>query len=130
MSVKSIRSASTEAASTLGRYKARGLSPGGTSILIPADILPNMPAKRYKTELERRRELLDCMYLFANKETNCLRRGFLRAFGEELIRANTKGCCLNYDRLLRAYKEFDIPLEDKLADIIKPVYREDIFAYL
>ena len=50
------------------------------------------------------------MYLFTNKETNYLQRGFLRTFREELARANAKGCCLNYDYLLWAYEEFNIPL--------------------
>ena len=72
MSVKSTGSVNTEAISILGAHKVRELSPSRTSILMPKDILLNMPAKQCKTKLKRRGELSDCMYLFTNKETNYL----------------------------------------------------------
>ena len=45
MSVKSTRSVNIEAVSILGEYEARELSPSRTSILMPKDILLNIPAK-------------------------------------------------------------------------------------
>ena len=45
ISIKSTRSINIEAISILGVYKVRELSSSRTSILIPTDILLNMPAK-------------------------------------------------------------------------------------
>jgi len=45
MSVKSTRSVNTEAISMSGAHEVRELSPSRTSILMPKDILLNMPAK-------------------------------------------------------------------------------------
>ena len=45
ISIKSTRSVNIEAVSILGGYKVRELSPSRTSILMPKDILLNMPAK-------------------------------------------------------------------------------------
>ena len=45
ISIKSTRSVNIEAISILGVYKARELSPNRTSILMPIDILLNIPTK-------------------------------------------------------------------------------------
>ena len=45
MSVKSTRSVNIEAISILGRYKVRELSPSRISILMPKNILLNIPTK-------------------------------------------------------------------------------------
>ena len=45
ISIKRTRSVNIEAISILGEYKVRELSPSRTSILMPNDILLNIPTK-------------------------------------------------------------------------------------
>jgi len=48
------------------------LSPGGTSIVLPVDILLRKLARRLKTKAEKRVELSYCIYALINKEKGCL----------------------------------------------------------
>ena len=86
----------------------RELSPGGTSVVLPADILPKKPAQRPKTDAEKRAALSHCMYAFANEGKGCLRKIILENYKEQSPSTGGQGCCSNCDPTLRAFKEFDI----------------------
>lgn len=95
---------SDPSASSVGRE----LSPGGTSVVLPADILPKKPARRPKTEAEKRAALSHCMYALVNEEKGCLRKIILENYKEQSPSTGGQGCCSNCDPTLRAFKEFDI----------------------
>ena len=95
---------SDASASNVGRE----LSPGGTSVVLPADILPKKPARRPKTEAEKRAALSHCMYALVNEEKGCLRKIILENYKEQSPSTGGQGCCSNCDPTLRAFKEFDI----------------------
>jgi hypothetical protein len=48
------------------------LSPGGISVVLPADILLKKLARRLKTKAEKRVELSYYIYALINKEKGCL----------------------------------------------------------
>jgi len=59
---------SNPSASNIGQE----LSLGGTSVVLPADILLKKPAQRPKTKAEKRAALSHCIYALVNKEKGCL----------------------------------------------------------
>jgi hypothetical protein len=95
---------SNPSASDIGRE----LSLGGTSVVLPADILPRKPARRLKTEAEKRAELSHCIYALANEEKGCLRKIILENYKEQSPSAGGQGCCSNCNPTLRVFKEFNI----------------------
>ena len=50
----------------------RELSPGRTSVVLPADILLKKPARRPKTDTKKRTALFYYIYAFANEEKGYL----------------------------------------------------------
>jgi len=59
---------SNSSASNIGQE----LSLGGTSVVLPIDILLKKPARRPKTKAKKRAALSHCMYALMNEEKGCL----------------------------------------------------------
>ena len=107
--------------------KRRELSPRGTTVILPADILAVKPTQRPRIDAKRRAALPNCLYAFANKKRVCLRQLILNNYREISFKTNTRGCCSNCDSSLRAYDEFNIHTQSS-TDIIAPRRRQLMFA--
>jgi len=86
----------------------RELSLGGTSVVLPIDILLKKLAQRLKTKAKKRAALSYYIYALINKEKGCLQKIILENYKEQSPSTSGQGCYSNYNPTLQAFKEFNI----------------------